>query len=76
MLYLLTHGGLFSVNHINVLLHFTLCNANFSKSREGAEFTLKGTSYCVHPKGGLVKASQSPSDLRATPSFPWGALKP
>lgn len=74
MLYLLTHGGLFSVNHINVLFHFTLCDASFCESPETAEFTLQGTSYCVYPQ--VVKASQSPSDLWATPLFPPGALKP
>lgn len=70
MLYLLTHGGLFSVNHINVLFHFTLCDASFSESRETAEFSLKGISYCVYPV--IVKASQSPSDLWATLLLPQG----
>ena len=32
MLYLPTHGGLFSVNHISVLFHFTLCDASFHES--------------------------------------------
>lgn len=66
MLYLLTHGGLFSVNHINVLFHFTLCDANFSKSQEGTEFTLKGSSYCVHPKGaceGISEPRRPPAPL-------------
>lgn len=72
MLYLLTHGGLFSVNHINVLLHFTLCNANFSKSWEGAEFTLKGTSYCVHPKGASSRHLRAPVTSGPPPHSPGG----
>lgn len=62
MLYLLTHRGLFSVNHINVLFHFTLCDASLSKSQETAQFTLKGTR-TAFTQNVVVKASQSSSDL-------------
>lgn len=75
MLYLLPHGGLLSVNHINVLFHFTLCDANFSESQEREEFTLQETSYCVHSKG-ASRHRRAPVTSRPPPHALRGALKP
>ena len=69
MLYLLAHRGLFSVNHINLLFHFTLCDANFSESQERAEFTLKGLCAAftqTAPRQGISKA-QGPLGHPHTP---------
>lgn len=76
MLYLLAHRGLFSVNHINLLFHFTLCDANFSESQERAEFTLKGLRAALTqtaPRQGISEA-QGPLGHPCTPQGCPGGL--